>query len=241
MKTLNYSLFFLIKILYNYLGDYMKKKYLYLLLIILLTGCHKETIIENTIPKEKNEEINIIEEEKYIDDNPIKVGLYQNNNLIDSYSTTLSNTKDITSFDVYLTNDEEIISGRQVDKWNYYYDKYQNIDKYKVGFNIKFQTKDKEINENILNPSNMYNTSPYMYIYLYDDIIHSNDSWYSHIEESEYNDQTIISSIKLYLAEEGENITSSIYLTVFTYDEDDFDELNNYRGNSKYTLEIKTN
>ena len=31
----------------------------------------------------------------------------------------------------------------------------------------------------------------------------------------------------------------SITLTVFTYDEDDFDKENNYRGNSKYTINIK--
>ena len=31
----------------------------------------------------------------------------------------------------------------------------------------------------------------------------------------------------------------SITLTAFTYDEDDFDKENNYRGNSKYTINIK--
>ena len=35
--------------------------------------------------------------------------------------------------------------------------------------------------------------------------------------------------------------SSDIILTAFTYDNDDFDENNNYRGNSKTTITIKRN
>ena len=54
-------------------------------------------------------------------------------------------------------------------------------------------------------------------------------------------DNTIISSIKLFLAQEGKKITSPITLTVFTYDsDDDFTEDNHYRGISSYTVIIET-
>ena len=53
------------------------------------------------------------------------------------------------------------------------------------------------------------------------------------------NDDTIITSIKIY-AVEGIDDVEEITLTAFTYDnQDDFDDNNNYRGNSKYTITIK--
>ena len=48
-----------------------------------------------------------------------------------------------------------------------------------------------------------------------------------------------MSSIKLMWANEASQIDSNIELTVFTYDEDDFDENNNYRGISKFTTIIE--
>ena len=60
------------------------KKYLLLLLIPLLIGCQKEEIKEEQ--KEKVEEPTHIvqeeEEDKYVDTNPIKVGLYKDGKLI---------------------------------------------------------------------------------------------------------------------------------------------------------------
>ena len=51
-------------------------------------------------------------------------------------------------------------------------------------------------------------------------------------------DTTMYTSIKLYLVE-VDKITSPITLTVFTYDsDDDFDSDGNYRGNSKYQIQI---
>lgn len=49
-----------------------------------------------------------------------------------------------------------------------------------------------------------------------------------------------MTSVKLYAVDEIDEV-ESITLTAFTYDEDDFDKENNYRGNSKYTINIKGN
>ena len=97
---------------------------------------------------------------------------------------------------------------------------------------MKFQTEDGEVFENILEP-HVYNSYPfgeYIYVWLYDDI--NTTGWHSHIEENEYNDNTIMSSIKLMWAPNATKITSNVELSVFTYDSDDFDELGHYRGNS---------
>ena len=54
----------------------------------------------------------------------------------------------------------------------------------------------------------------------------------------EVKDDTIYSSIKLYLHKQINEITSPITLTVFTYkDDSDFVD-GHYRGNSKYTITI---
>ncbi len=73
-------------------------------------------------------------------------------------------------------------------------------------------------------------------IWFYDDI--NNSGFYSHIEEDEYNENTVMSSIKLMSAKKSGEINSPIELTVFTYDEDDFSESGNYIGVSKYKISI---
>ena len=83
--------------------------------------------------------------------------------------------------------------------------------------------------------------TPYLYIYLYDDVNQASGTYYNHLEPSDMKDNTIYSSIKLFLAQEGIKITSPITMTVFTYDtEDDITEDNHYRGNSSYTITINT-
>ena len=48
-----------------------------------------------------------------------------------------------------------------------------------------------------------------------------------------------MTSIKLMATEKGNQEIKNVLVTAFTYDEDDFDSKNNYRGVSKYTLNIK--
>lgn len=213
----------------------------FLLLLILIfstTSCQKETTgiysKEPVISKNNQEEII-----KYQDDNPIKIGLYQNNKLVHNYKVSLSDHKDIGIFEIYYTNDETLNDNNQKRAWNNYYQKYSDISKYKIGFNISFKTINETIDYLVLDPSEMHHTD-YLYYYLYDDIHQANNSWYSHLETKNISASTIYSSIKLYLANRTYEIVSPITLTVFTYDEDDFDENNHYRGNSSYTISIET-
>ena len=86
----------------------MKKIVLVLFIIILFTGCNKELDSKEDndlsdkieIKEEKTEEVEEIE--KYIDDNPIKIGLYQGNNgkykRQDVFYTNLEPIKDIGVF-----------------------------------------------------------------------------------------------------------------------------------------------
>lgn len=223
----------------------MKKIILLITIFTILTGCtHKKNNIskENInneviqdIPSEKTEEI-----EEYKDNNPVKVALYRNSKKVTSYSTTLSNSKDIAVFDVYYTDVDKVSSSNTKTNYLKYYNEYENIDNHKNGFYITFEADGKKMESLILDAKGTYSLQPYMYVYLYDDINQEPNTYYSHLTKKDMNENTIISSIKLYLAYETEKISSPITLTVFTYDgEDDFNEDNLYRGNSSYTIEIE--
>lgn len=213
------------------------KKILFILTIILLTGCSNQL---ETPYKEINID-NTIKIDEYIDNNPVEIGIYENTNLVKNYKTTLSNFKDIAVFNIYYTNKEKL-DGSNI-KYNYqkYLNNYENISNHKNGFYIKYEAEGKIIEELILDPKSMHKMAPYLYVYLYDDINQTPGSFYSHLENSDMKDNTIISSIKLFTAHKGTSITSPITLTAFTYDtEDDFTKDNHYRGTSSYTIEIDT-
>ncbi|MFR5985088.1 MAG: hypothetical protein ACLUG3_05885 [Bacilli bacterium] len=46
------------------------------------------------------------------------------------------------SFEVFFTDDNVIDGNRFKDTWYKYYNMYENINDYKIGFNIKFILKD---------------------------------------------------------------------------------------------------
>lgn len=220
------------------------KKVLLFILIILLTGCSSKTIKEETTKKDLTEEAPIKEEGKYEDDNPIKLGLflydnnYSNKSVLEKeYYTNFTSGVDIGSFEVFLTDEKTIDGTSFKNTWNKYYSNYNDIDNYKVGFNVKFILSDgTNFNTNFLEPD-IFKFSEYFYVYLYDDINQEDGTIYSHLETMSEN--TMLTSIKLY-AVEGIDKVENIILTAFTYDgEEDFDSDGNYRGSSSYTIRIK--
>ena len=211
------------------------KKILFIMIILLTIGCgkEKEEIKTNTEIISNEEEI---KEEVYVDTNPIVVGLYKNGNLLTEYHKKFTDKTDISVFSVLFTNDKTVPNKAIKSIWKQYYDKYENIDDYKIGFEIKVDINGQEKVNVMLNPENQHKLDPYLYAYLYDDI-HSS-GYYSHVTMDKVTDDTIYSSIKLYLHKKTNEITSPITLTVFTY-KDDNDFLDGrYRGNSKYTITI---
>ena len=133
-----------------------------LVLILLLSACsfNKD---KNVINISRGSNINI-EEEKYDNDNPIKLGLFLSDNnysnkqrLEDIYYSNFISGTDIGSFEVFLTDDEIVNGTNFKDIWNKYYYNYENIDNYKIGFNIKF----------ILNDGTNYNAN-FLELNIYD-------------------------------------------------------------------------
>ena len=204
-----------------------------LTILLLLTGCTESENID-VITSEKTEEII---EEQYIDHNPITIGIYDNDiNLVKEYNLVKESRREKV-FSFYYTNEENVGSNRYKENWYKFYSNYTDIDDYKIGFHFSFYVGDALIEKTILNPYT-FAFEPYFYIYIYDDINQPDNTFYSHLEDDDVNENTIFSSIKIFLMEPGA-ITSPIKFTVFTYDGlEDFDENNNYRGNSKYAINI---
>ena len=224
------------------------KKIVYLILVILLiVGCNNK-VEENDL--KSNQKENIINEEpkekipEYVDTNPIKIAFYKKENgvykRLDKYYSYVDNLKEIGVFSIVLSNDEEVAGTSIKSLYNKLSSNIDDFSNYKIGFNIKFTLNDgKTINENILRPieySN-YGFCHYLYAWIYDDI--NTTGWHSHIEEDEFDDNTVMSSIKLMWGKTASDISSPVELTVFTYDSDDFDEEGNYRGISKWTTIIE--
>ena len=225
----------------------MKKITIIFLSFFVLTGCNNKEIKEEI--NQTNTTTTTITKSSYTDLNPIRLAFYLYHNqltdrvLITEYTANWSDNTDICSLEVFYTN-EQFISGLPFQQiwYNYYnyYDKHQNIDKYKIGYHINFVINNETtIDQNILSPNDTDNLFNYLQIYLYDDIHQEIGKWYSHVTNDEYNDNTLLTSIKLTNGDFTDQITSDITLTVFTYDEDDFDTNNNYRGSSSYTIKIK--
>ena len=209
-----------------------------IILLITMTGCKNSR--SNEI--KKIDKIEVIDNTGYIDDykdnNPIKVGLYQNNKLVKEVTFTKANHKEVGTYNAYYTNKDKVESNSVKDNWYRYYKQYDDIKDYKTGFYVSFEVDGKKYEETVLNPSSKHKLTPYLYIYLYDSYNYKPGTTYTHLETDD-KDNTVYTSIKLYLAQEGSKITSPITLEVFTYKEGDINESGYYRGNSKYTMTIK--
>ena len=216
------------------------KKLAILLIIssILIVGC-KDTKTIDTKRKVAVDETT----ETYKDSNNTPIGIYslENNNLkrLTTITKHLNVEEDIGIFQVYLSNEDNVqLTTNFGESCHNEWLKYQGI---KLGFNIKYTLNNNETTSyNILSPDNTFEHWEYLMNYLYDDYANRNKSFYSHIESTDYNSETLFTAIKMQSSGKCNEI-KTIELTAFTYDsEDDFLD-NEYRGNSKATLIINTN
>ena len=219
----------------------MKKLLLFLITILLLTGCSKE--VEKPVETPKKEEPIIEEKNTYQDLNNTPIGIYKLEGNTLTKLTTLTKhlnvEEDIGVFQIFPSNEESIQLNTSFGE-SFYNEwlKYKDI---KQAFNIKYTLNNNETTSyNILSPNETFDHWEYLMNYLYDDYINRGKSFYSHLEPNDCNESTLFTAIKIQAAYQCNEI-KTIELTAFTYDsEDDFID-NEYRGNSKATLIINTN
>ena len=197
---------------------------------------------------EKTHEEEIEEEHKedvYVDDNPIKIGLYINSNkgkkLITEYTSSWIAEEIMGMFYAIPTNESIAAGANFKTTWDKYWNEYTNIENYRIGYNIKFTLNTGEVvDQIILNPDHAFLMFPKVQFYLYDDVNLIPGKRYYHVTQGEMNDKTQCTSVKIVGDKQTKNIISPIELTVFTFDgQEDFDPTTGkYRGNSHYSILI---
>lgn len=180
-------------------------------------------------------------EEKYVDTNPIKLGIYDSKrNLVTKCTNKWTYHKDILEYNIFYTQDTKIDTSRIpicFDKYAALYS--EDVSSYRIGFNVKFSIGDTEINKTIISPNDVEDFYDYLEIYLYDGYHRKAGEWYSHTVEEEFNESTLFTGIKLTAGVNVKEITSDIILTTFSYNSsDDFDENGFYRGISSYSITV---
>ena len=217
----------------------MKKKALIIcIIVLLLAGCTEKKKEVSVKSKEIKPKEIVGEKEEYVDTNPIKLSLYVDKKKVSEYISTMPLYKDIVSLECYFTEDNNIPAGKFKEVFNNYYNKYQNISEYKIGYHIKFNTQDKEISKYIYRPSDVEEFFDYIQVYLYDDV-HQEDGFYDHVSNEEYNDKTLLTSIKLTGSTYIDKVNSDVEVIAFTYKASDINSNKEYIGNSKYKIFIK--
>lgn len=207
-------------------------------LLVIISGCDKKEI-----KKKEKKKVEVEYVEKYEDLNNTPISFYTSNDSglvkLTKINKKLVSLEDIGIFQIYPSNEESIsFNGGFGNSFYNEWMKYNTNNNLKIGYNIKFSTDEEEISYNIFNPSNCMEKWEYLLNYLYDDYANRGKSFYSHIEENEFNENTLPTSIKLQSNDKALSIKNKILLTVFTYDsEDDFLD-GEYRGNSSSTLTI---
>lgn len=217
-----------------------------ILLVFSLCSCKKNKIPavtndNNTFPETSiNNEV-----EQYIDDNPLNISLYLENSLgferlNNEIELSWFSKKDIISLCTFYSNDEFIKLDFYQNIYKNYASNIENINNYKIGWEISFDTYDKKIYKKISFPNDTSDFYDYLEVYLYDSLNQEIGAWYSHLLDEQINDNTLLTTIKLTCGNKCNEITSNIYVKVFSYNgNDDFDDLGFYRGNSFSNLIIK--
>ncbi len=214
-------------------------KYILLLsLIITLTGCSTKTSDKVKKLDKIEEKMAEGKESDYTDTNPIKVALYQNNKKVKSVTYKRANHVEIGTYNAFYTDKDNLENDSVKNNWYRYFKNYKDINDYKTGFYIYFTAEGKEYEQTILDPTSKHKHTPYVLVYLYDSYNYKPGTVYTHLEMEDMKKNTVITSIKLYLAGRGSKVDSPITLKVFTYKDGDINENGYYRGNSKYSMTI---
>lgn len=162
---------------------------------------------------------------------PDKLGLYIAENgeriFVDKFSSKWIVGKDIDCFEVLASN-EKSFSGKFDKLWQTAWESFSNTKNVKVGYKLDIHllsdenssdkiSSNKIISFDVKSPKDVLPYREYIEVYLYDDIHVS--GWYSHLEEDDMNDETIMTSVKLTATEKQSEI-SKIHLAAYFYTTD---------------------
>lgn len=139
---------------------------------------------------------------------------------VSEFSSTRKAKKDIDCFEIFASTEKTVTGKTFRAMWNAVWESHEIRDNAKIGFVIAFSYGETQVRKTLLKPSDAAEFYDYLEIYMYDDIHQTPGQWYTHLEDKDMKEETIISSIKLTsgskIAEVGD-----IILTAFIYNGDD--------------------
>jgi|GEM_PF-952689 len=176
---------------------------------------------------------------------PSVVGIYQKVSndrvLITQYNGKWRRGVDIGFFNTFASNDEVLnyMGYREmlVDSWF----SYPNAEDYKIGYCLSYTLfTGEEFIITIKKPSDITHAE-YLEVYLYDSVQQYTGGWYTHLDDEDMNDETMLYSFKLTPGVKIKEV-SDIKLKTFAYyynDESDFDpDTGEYIGIVSYEIDI---
>lgn len=177
--------------------------------------------------------------------NPSVIGLYipaddgtKDRKLVTEFKAKRTAKKDIDCFEAIASSEERLKGKSFSGIWNDAWNAYSNTAGSKIGYYISFTLKDgTAIEKLLLKPGDGKDFYSYVEIYMYDDIHQTPGVRYSHLEDEDMKQDTIISSIKL---TSGSKISQveDIQLTVFVYSDERHIRDGVYRGDVSSTILI---
>lgn len=244
----------------------MTKKILTIGLILLLSlavcACGKkespsQSGTEKTAPEETVSQT-VVETEaetmpEIANEKPVKLYYmdYEENaaKLIKSYQTEWSDDHDIAYFGAFNSDEQEIPF--DLEKYAHL-DRWEEVDTdvdYKIGYEISFDAGGEHRVITILSPQDIADSEDlfdgdvateevtgYLGVWMYDDIHQEDGAWYSHVTPEEYDDDTLLTSIKIRLTPRFDEV-KNLKLKAFSYSSPlEFDADNHY--NNRYSYEI---
>ena len=176
-----------------------------------------------------------------------KIGFYSPNReasvreLQTGYVGSFTAGKDMTEYSIFYTNEQTISYDAFRTVWESYRNKYENAQKYKIGYEILFTVGNETIKKRILKPSDTESYKKYIVTYLYDDVTQYPNQWYGSLSDKDVTSDTILTAIKLAGGEEVSKVGDEIIITAFIYlDENDFDEnTGEYIGTCKKSITFR--
>lgn len=168
---------------------------------------------------------------------PADDGTKARNRVLNTIQISRTPKTDIDCFE-FIASDTARLTGWSFSQiWNEAWDLHEDTEAAKIGIRLQFTLQSGEkVDKMILKPSDAASFYEYLEVYLYDDVHQS--GWYSHLEDEDMVEGTMITSVKL---TSGEKIAEvgDIVLTAFVYhDNGCFDADGNYIGLVSDTITV---
>lgn len=214
-----------------------------MLLLMVQTGCGKNTSQTQTTTQETT-----LEETTTQDlSEPNPIGLYLKNReqgtyeLITDYIGEWTVGKDIKAFEAFASNEELISGDTYGNLWKARWNDHPDSSFSKIGYRLDIVLKEGGTVTRIMTKPDQTvgDFNEYVEVWIYDDIYNLGASWYSHLTEADFTENSLCTSIKLTAAEKIDEV-EQFKLSVFIYDgQEDFNqETGEYIGQNSYEIEI---